>query len=164
MDRADYLETLAPLAVRLVCAVHDEGPASTTATLAAIAALPRPENIDPMTALAVILAAMVDPERSVDDTLGWVRNLDHDSNPAAAITAADERASLFVELALAGKVPARALANDEGAEVVRHLKDRGWREDQIREHLDDPQGDLVHRWVARYHSANNRARKREAAA
>lgn len=163
MDRATYLDDLVPLAARLVATVHDEGPEATAAVLNAIATLEHPDDVNPWTALAVTLAAMVDPARTTEETLGWARKLDPGTD-ALPITDAAARASLFVELALSGKVPARALSNDEGAEVVRQLMERGWPENEIRVHLDDQDGRAVHRWVCRAKSAEQRAKQKQEAA
>lgn len=161
MDRATYLDTLVPLAIWLIAVVHDEGPDATTAVLDAVHALPAPDDLDPMTALAITLAAIADPNRGTETALGWVRDLDPGTPPA---TAADERASLFVELALAGRVPARSLADAEGAETVRQLMQRGWPINEIRAHLDDPEGLYVKPWADREYAARQRARKNGAAA
>ncbi|SER95848.1 hypothetical protein SAMN05216188_11886 [Lentzea xinjiangensis] len=158
MDRATYLDNLVPLAVRLVCAVHDEGPAATTAALDAIAALDAPDDVHPWTALAVTLAAMSDPNRGTEDTLGWVRHLDPGTD-ALPIPHQNINTRLAIELALAGNLPAHALTNDEGAEVVRILLERGWPENEIRDHLDGEPA-LIHRWVVREHAARARGAKK----
>lgn len=158
MDRATYLDNLVPLAARLVCAVHDEGPDATTAALDAISKLDAPNNIHPWTALAITLAAMADPNRSTEQTLGWVRKLDP-GNDALPLTQPNINTTLAIELALAGNLPAIALTNDEGAAVVRELLNRGWPENEIRQHLDGEPA-LIHRWAVRAYNA----RRREAAA
>lgn len=162
MDRATYLETLIPLAVRLICAVHDEGPDATNAVLAAVHALEAPDDTDPMTALAITLAATADPNRGTENALGWVRTLDPGAD-ALPIPNQPTNTRLAIELALAGNLPAISLTNDEGAEVTRILMDRGWNETEVRDHLDgDPQ--LVHRWANRVYGARQRTKKAEAAA
>lgn len=57
-----------PRAAALVCAVRDEGAESLAEVL-------DPLTRDQLYAVAVTLAAMVDPDQPVDDLLGWVRDL-----------------------------------------------------------------------------------------
>lgn len=163
MDRAAYLETLVPLAVRLVCVVHDEGPAAAAEVLNAVTALPAPDDTDPMTALAITLAAMTDPTRSTEQTLGWVRKLDNGPD-ALPIPPQNINTTLAIEMALAGNLPAHALTNEEGAEVVRILMERdGWTEPTIREHLASDQA-TIHKWANRVYMARRRAHEKEPAA
>lgn len=64
-ELADLAESLVPVAARLVGAVHDDGVGDVGRVLA---------GVDPahMPALAVVLAAMVDPDLSATDLLAWV--------------------------------------------------------------------------------------------
>jgi hypothetical protein len=64
--RADLAERMVPVAAQLVGAVHDDGPDEVAAILRKI----RPQQYD---ALAVVLAAMVDPELTPAELLAWVQ-------------------------------------------------------------------------------------------
>jgi hypothetical protein len=64
-ELGDVAESLVPVACRLVGAVHDDGPADVARALADVPP-------DRMPALAVVLAAMVNPDRSPADLLAWV--------------------------------------------------------------------------------------------
>lgn len=64
-EQADLVESLVPLAARLVGAVHDDGPSEVARVLNLLAPAHYP-------AFAVVLAAMVNPDRSVVELLGWV--------------------------------------------------------------------------------------------
>jgi len=64
-ERADLAEALVPVAAALIGAVHDEGAQAVARVLGVVA----PENLP---ALAVVLAAMVDPDMSPGDLLAWV--------------------------------------------------------------------------------------------
>ncbi|WP_285751960.1 hypothetical protein [Lentzea sp. NBRC 105346] len=155
MDPEQYLDALVPLALRLVVAVHDEGPDATTAALTAINALPQPDNgVHPATALIVTLAAMVDPRRSHADLLGWVRKLDPIPPPDYPVGN-----TLLIELGISGAVPAAALTDDEAAQVAAALVDRGWAENEIRDHMRAEWAD-IRRWVA---AARQRNRRKAAA-
>lgn len=72
-DLADLAESLVPVASRLVGAVHDDG-------VAEIGRLLHAMNPCDYPALCVVLAAMVDPDRSAADLLSWV-TWDEDSPP-----------------------------------------------------------------------------------
>lgn len=72
--RGDLAERLLPVAARLACVVHGEGGATDVAHIL------RQLDVAELEALAVILAGLVDPERSVDDALGWV-TWDEHGNP-----------------------------------------------------------------------------------
>jgi hypothetical protein len=68
--RLDLAEELVPLAARLVVAVRDEGPDAVADVLAAVPVRPG-ETLPAWDALAVILAGMVDPARTMRQLLGW---------------------------------------------------------------------------------------------
>jgi len=57
--------------MRVVGAVHDEGPDDVRAAVTAALEAPTAEGIDPTLAVIVTLAAMVDPSRSASQLLGW---------------------------------------------------------------------------------------------
>jgi hypothetical protein len=65
---ADLAEALVPIAARLVATVHDEGPR-------AVAKLLRKVPDGRHDALAVVLAAMVNPNRSPRELLAWTESL-----------------------------------------------------------------------------------------
>lgn len=71
--RAHYMATLVPLAMRYVAAIHDEGPDAASEILESIYAVPRPPGVVASRALSTVLAAMVDPTRTQEELLGWVR-------------------------------------------------------------------------------------------
>lgn len=60
----DLAEQLVPVAARLVACVHDEGPQAVAAALASV-----PDGR--LDALAVVLAAMVDPDARPSELLAW---------------------------------------------------------------------------------------------
>lgn len=162
MNLPDYAANLVPLAMRLVATVHDEGPQEVAGVLAAIRALEPPPGTDPHAALAVILAAAIDPARTTEELLGWTRPLGGPIAPERVPTGPAANA-LAREMALAGVLPASALARDELVDVIDHLVDvRGWSFEAIAAHLDtEPQ--KVTR--IRHNSTRRRARAaREAAA
>lgn len=139
--REDYAAQLVPLAVRLVAAVHDEGPNAVRKALDRARALPAPADgtrVDD--ALPVILAAMVDPNRSPGKLLGWTRQLDRGS--AELLVARPQLNPAAVELALAGRLPRQALNRNEVTEVERILGRRGWTAAQVDAHLDTDPADV----------------------
>jgi hypothetical protein len=69
--RGDLAEALIPAAAALVGAVHDGGKVEVQRVLDVIA----PENLP---AFAVVLAALVDPEKSIADLLEWVTFDEHE--------------------------------------------------------------------------------------
>jgi hypothetical protein len=72
--RGDLAEEMLPVAARLACIVHgDGGPGEVRAELAALT----PEQT---TALIVVLAGLVDPQRPVGTALGWL-DFDEDAQP-----------------------------------------------------------------------------------
>ena len=128
--RETYLENLAPLLARLVGTVHDEGPAAIHQALIACRALPAPHDIDPATAIPIVLAAMVDPTRRPSDLLAWTSGLlGHDHLPAP------DTNELAIAMAIAGVLPAHQLERADIDAVVDELLRRGWTEGDIRDHL-----------------------------
>lgn len=71
-DVATYMERLIPRIARVIAAVHDDGPDELRRALDAARALPAPPGVYPDDAIAVILAAACDPDRSLVDALAWV--------------------------------------------------------------------------------------------
>lgn len=63
--RADLAQALIPEAAYLAMAVRDRDPADIAQCLAGL-------TRHQLEALAVVLAAMVDPERTLQDALGWI--------------------------------------------------------------------------------------------
>lgn len=61
----DLAESLVPVATQLVGAVHDDGAGAVARVLCGI-------HPDHLPALAVVLAACVDPDSTLDELLGWV--------------------------------------------------------------------------------------------
>jgi hypothetical protein len=64
--KADLAESLVPVAARLVGSVRDDGPVDVAMILSGIPG-------DHLPALAVVLAAMVDPERTPGQLLAWTQ-------------------------------------------------------------------------------------------
>lgn len=62
----DLAEQLVPVAARLVATVHDEGPQAVAEALAQVPG----GRLD---ALAVVLAAMVDPDARISELLAWTQ-------------------------------------------------------------------------------------------
>ncbi|MCA1195110.1 hypothetical protein [Saccharopolyspora sp. 6V] len=134
-----YAASLATIAARLVGAVHDDGPDERDRVLTDARALPAPPGVDPAAALAVTLAAMVDPTRTAGELLAWCAALDGgaaDLHPAPVPLA---RPAL-VEHCLAGRLPIHALAEHEARRVIRIEVDRGRTDAEIadRHHAADP--------------------------
>lgn len=75
--RGDLAEAMLPAAAALIAAVRDGTRAEVGRVLSVIA----PEN---MHALAVVLAAMVDPDRSIADLLAWVTFDEHEGAAAGS--------------------------------------------------------------------------------
>ena len=77
----DLAEALVPLAARLVAVVRDEGPEAVANVLGEVPA-------GRHDALAVVLAAMVDPDSTVRDLLAWTRGgLEYHRLVAAGVNA-----------------------------------------------------------------------------
>lgn len=73
LSRGDYAEKLVPYARQLVDLVHGDGGRQDVARLlSTVSRLPRPADVEPLAALAVVLAALaparVDPARA----LAWI--------------------------------------------------------------------------------------------
>lgn len=61
----DLAESLVPVAVRLVAAVHDDGVAAVARVLSEV-------HTEHLPALSVVLAGMCDPDRTPGEMLAWV--------------------------------------------------------------------------------------------
>lgn len=164
-EREHYAEDIATLAMRLVIAVHDEGPQDILDTITAAHRLTPPHNTNPTVALAVALAAMVDPDASITGLLEWTHNLD--PNPTAAT---NQPNALGHELALAGKLPLTALDHEPQLAVVDELLHRGWTTRDIADHTSSDESIIAVRantLAARRHRArtrqHNTARRKTAA-
>lgn len=79
-ELSDLAESLVPTAARLVGAVHDDGPAAVARVLAGV-------PTEHLPAFTVVLAAMVDPNKSPRDLLGWVDRALQPRNPAPTLFA-----------------------------------------------------------------------------
>lgn len=72
MNRGEqYADRLIHRAMRIVAAVHDEGPDAVYAAICHALSLKPPDGTDPVTALAVTLAAMVDPTKTASELFLW---------------------------------------------------------------------------------------------
>ena len=65
--REDLAEAMVPFAMRMVGAVHDDGPGAVTEVLSEV----HPDNLP---ALVVVLAAMVDPTKTPGYLLRWLND------------------------------------------------------------------------------------------
>lgn len=119
MTREQYLAALAPLTLRLVVAVHEEGPDGVQAALNAIAALPPTDDLDPAAAALITLAAAVDPNATLRQLWGWTDRLT--DNPTVAAPR-DQAVSLAAVLCVAGLLPFARLDPDEQTEAVLLLR------------------------------------------
>jgi hypothetical protein len=72
IDYDAYAAALVPLAARLIGAVRYEGHAGSRAVFEQLRRIPPPPGVHPAEALAVILAAMVDEDRTPNELLAWV--------------------------------------------------------------------------------------------
>lgn len=73
-DHADqYNDNLINHAMLIVGAVHGDGPDVTKAAISRALAVPAPVGVDPVEALVVTLAAMVDADRQASDLLAWTQ-------------------------------------------------------------------------------------------
>lgn len=78
-----YAARLITVAERIVGAVHGDGPNELLAAVDRALAIPAPKGTDSVVALVTVLAAMVDPDTTTDQRLGWVRAFDQTAEPAA---------------------------------------------------------------------------------
>jgi hypothetical protein len=135
-----YTETLIPLAMRLVATIRDEGPAEVAGVLAALRALPAPDGTDPADAIAVVLAAAIDPDTTADRLWGWTRQF---GGPTATVPTGPAANALAVEMAVAGVLPLRALNEDEQTRAVDTLiVTRQWTAAAVAAHLDAEPEDI----------------------
>ena len=69
----EFAQDLVPWAARLVGIVHDAGgPMEVDELLRRVAGLHRPDEVDPLVALAVVLAALVPAEVVPAEALSWI--------------------------------------------------------------------------------------------
>lgn len=97
---ADLAESLVPIATRLVGAVHDDGIAAVARVLSEVA----PEH---HAALAVVVAAMVDPERTPAELLSWVTWDDETPPPVEQPTLLTLAVDPIVDVAALPRDPAQ---------------------------------------------------------
>lgn len=125
--KARYAAAMLPIATRIVEAVRDESHETLVHLIRRAHALPeRPDDVDPHIALVAILAAMVDPGRTVDDLLGWTRDLG-----PVKIHALTDGEDYETRMAIEGALPAAGLPKPKRLDVVRALTERGLTADQI---------------------------------
>lgn len=153
MTREEYMQTLVPLAMLYVAAIHDEGPDTATEVLDAACAITPPAGIAPERAIMTVLAAMVSPTASRSEMLGWTDNpIPHIPRPQ------DSSEPLAVLLALAGLLEARQLTEEQNRAVVQELAvNRGWGRDAIAAHLNAGPAD-VRRWISTARQRHHRGR------
>ncbi|HEY9475201.1 MAG TPA: hypothetical protein VIS06_15310 [Mycobacteriales bacterium] len=70
-DRDAYVDALLPHAQRLVGAVRDGNPAAVVEVLDGVRGVPAPDGVDPVAALAVVLACLVPDLSSPRELLAW---------------------------------------------------------------------------------------------
>jgi hypothetical protein len=73
---AAHAETLAYFTDHLIAAARSADLEEIEAAVEEIRAFQPPDGFDPVTALAVVLAAQIPPSVSVETRLAWVRQLD----------------------------------------------------------------------------------------
>jgi hypothetical protein len=160
VTREEYAEALLPLVMRLVGAVREEGPGTIRAVLNAVRATPAPDGGDPMEALAVVLAAAVDPEKPVSELLGWVDTLKAPGPADRDVTAEGVRA-VMVGLAIDGLVKAVSLTEEECREAAALLMEQErWGPSRIAQHLECDKA-LIERWTNREYRRRQRRRAAE---
>lgn len=143
---ADYAEALVPLAMRLAATVHDEGPDAVRGVLHAIRLEPRPDGVDPWQALAVVLAGMVDPDRTASELLAWTEAIpDGDARNEVLVPPPGDIDPIAVERGVDGDIDPERLRPMERAEVVRVLTRRGLSITEIAERTAMTTS-TVHRW------------------
>lgn len=73
---AEYAELVYHFTDLLLAAIRSGDLDEIEEMLAEIKAFLPPDGVDPSVALAVVLAAQIDPSRSAEDRLSWVRGFD----------------------------------------------------------------------------------------
>lgn len=143
-----YVEQLVHLAARIVATVHEDAPSAIREALAAARSITAPAGIDPESALMVVLAAMVDADRSPRELVAWARR---DGGLVALLPHKPRyyrRNALAVEMGVQGVLPACALNPVEIREVVFLLQhEKHWPLDRIAAHLDAAPAD-IRRWAS----------------
>lgn len=126
--RGDLAESLIPVAASLIGAVHEGGPVEVERVLSILA----PENLP---ALAVVLAAMVDPDRPMSALLGWVTFDEHGAPPPAGDLSRQVAAVYGVRLPVRGDPkgwPSEVLRACHAAAV--HYREVDWVDAGEREY------------------------------
>lgn len=77
VDAASYAETLLHLSARIVGAVRDEGPEAIGRAIDQALIVEAPAGVDPVHALATVLAAQIDDSRRASQNLGWLSDRQH---------------------------------------------------------------------------------------
>ena len=77
VDKAAYAETLLHLSARIVGAVRDEGPEAIGRAIDQALIVEAPSGVDPVHALATILAAQIDDSRRASQNLSWLVDRQH---------------------------------------------------------------------------------------
>lgn len=130
MTLEEYCDRLLPHALLLAGAVRDEGVHATSRVLDAVRRTEPPPGVDPLRTLAVILAAMVPPDESPEELLGWARALApvQMSPPPEDIPQIDW---MKVARICNGDMPYSEASSTEKAEVIRQLHAEGLNDTQI---------------------------------
>lgn len=165
VTREQYLAALAPLTLRLVIAVREEGPDGVQAALTAIAALPPADDLDPAAAALVTLAAAVDPNATLRQLWGWTDRLTDGTPPAAS---GGQTMSMAAVLCVAGLLPFDRLDPAEQTGAVQFLRSPARTPTEIATLFDADIDDIravVRRGYARdaYRRRRTRTRVRSAA-
>lgn len=113
-----YAETLTLAAMRLIAAVHHDGPTEVAEAIHAAHDLPAPAGVDPAAAFAAVLAAAIPSNRTRTQLWGWTLG-----NPRPGLPTGAQAHDFAVTQCIAGVLPLHALSPAEQEDVVAALRD-----------------------------------------
>lgn len=142
-----YFDKLTTLALRIVGAVHDESHEAIRTALVEARILRPPNGVDTDTALAITLAALVNPNSRRSELLAHLTHLDYglaDLYPGHQPGPEHYRCNpIAVEMAVEGRLPAAALNPAELIRTTVILASRGLNADDIADHLEANRRDVI---------------------